>query len=257
MPTVARFNVTPVKSTALHHPERIELSERGAPGDHLFMFVTPDGARLSGAAKAPLLAIRCEHDERAGRLTLSMPGGTRVEGDASPNGDRMRVALFDREIEVRPLDGSFAETISDYLGEPALLVRAEDNERTRGSNPVSILSLASVEELGRRGNARELPDPRRFRMLVELDGCEPHEEDTWSGGRLQLGDAIVRVGGSVPRCVITTLDPDSGLPDFPTLDVLATYRQQEGKLMFGVYADVERAGAVRVGDPVTPLPVTL
>jgi uncharacterized protein YcbX len=253
MPTVARFNVTPVKSTALHHPEQIDLSERGAPGDHLFMFVTPDGTRLSGAAKAPLLAILCEQNERADRLTLTMPGGTRVEGDASPHGDRLRVALFDREIDVRPLDGSFAETISSYLGRPAILVRAEEDERTRGSHPVSIVSLASVEELGRRANAHDLPDPRRFRMLVELDGCEAHEEDTWSDRRLQLGEAIVRVGGPVPRCVITTLDPDSGKPDFPTLDVLATYRRQEGQLMFGVYADVERAGTLRVGDPVTAL----
>lgn len=253
MPTVARFNVTPVKSTGLHHPDQIELGEHGAPGDHLFMFVTPDGARLSGAAKAPFLAIRCEHDERAGRLTLTMPGGTKVEGDASPHGDRLRVVLFDREIGVHPLDGPFAEAISNYLGQPAMLVRADDDERTRGSNPVSIVSLASVEELGRRGNAQDLPDPRRFRMLVELDGCEPHQEDTWSGRRLQLGEAIVRIGASVARCAVTTLDPDSGLPDFPTLDVLATYRRREGKLMFGVYADVERAGMVRVGDPVTAL----
>jgi hypothetical protein len=35
--------------------------------------------------------------------------------------------------------------------------------------------------------------------------------------------------------------------------VLATYRLREGKLMFGVYADVERAGTVRVGDPVIAL----
>ncbi len=253
MATVARFNLTPVKSTALHHPELIELSEHGAAGDHLFMFTTPGGTRLSGAAKAPLLAIRCEHVERAGRLTLTMPDGTRVEGDASPHGERLRVALFDRKIEVRPLDGSFAEAISSYLGRPAMLVRAEEDERARGSHPVSIMSLASVEELGRRANVPDLPDPRRFRMLIELDGCEPHEEDTWSGGRLQLGGATVRVGRSVPRCVITTLDPDSGQPDFPTLDVLATYRLQEGLLMFGVYADVERAGTVRVGDPVTAL----
>ena len=39
MPTVARFNLTPVKSTALHHPEHIELSERGTAGDRLFMFI--------------------------------------------------------------------------------------------------------------------------------------------------------------------------------------------------------------------------
>jgi hypothetical protein len=45
----------------------------------------------------------------------------------------------------------------------------------------------------------------------------------------------------------------SGRRDFQALDVFATYRLREGKLMFGVYADVERAGTVRVGDPVIAL----
>ena len=253
MPTVARFNITPVKSTALLHPARIDLDARGAQGDHLFMFVEPDGSRLSGRAKAPLLAIRSEHDERAGRLSLSMPDGTHVTENDSPSRGRLRVALYDREIDVRLLGGTFAEAISSYLGRQVELARAEGDERTRSSHAVSIVSLASVDELGRRANGRGSPDPRRFRMLLELDGCEPHEEDGWSGRRLQAGDAIVRVGVPMPRCVITTLDPDSGRPDFPTLDVLATYRRQEGGLMFGVYGDVERAGTVRVGDAATPL----
>jgi uncharacterized protein YcbX len=253
MPTVARFNLTPVKSTALHHPERIELSERGAVGDRLFMFVDADGKRLSGAAKAPLLGIRCQHDERAGRLRVTMPDGTIAEGDATPCGERMRVALFDRETLVRPLGEPFAEAISGHLGHPAMLARVEPTEWSRGSHPVSIVSLASVEELGRRASAGEAPDPRRFRMLVELGGCEPHEEDAWSGRRVQLGDAIVRVGALVPRCVVTTLDPDTGRPDFPTLDVLATYRLKDRQLVFGVYAGIERTGTVRVGDPVSVL----
>ena len=70
---------------------------------------------------------------------------------------------------------------------------------------------------------------------------------------MQLGEAIVRVGALVPRCVVTTLDPDSGRPDFPTLDVLATYRKRERELVFGVYGDVARSGTLRVGDPATLL----
>lgn len=134
-----------------------------------------------------------------------------------------------------------------------MLARVEPAAWSRGSHPVSIQSLASVEELGRRANAHAAPDPRRFRMLVDLEGCQLDEEDGWSGRRVHLGEAIVRVGSPVPRCVITTLDPDTGRPDFPTLDVLATYRLQERQLVFGVYAGIERTGTVRIDDPVTVL----
>lgn len=253
MPTVARLNVTPVKSSTLHHPDEISLDEHGAAGDHLFMFTQPDGTRMSSAAKAPLFAIRASLDERAGRLTLTTPDGVRVEGDAAPVGPPMRVALFDREIGARPLDAAFGAAVSAHVGRELMLVRADPPERTGGSHRVSIASLASVSELGRRAGLTEPPDSRRFRMLIELDGCEPHEEDGWSGRRVRLGDAVVRVGESMPRCVVTTLHPDTGEPDFPALDVLATYRRREGQVMFGVYGDVERPGTVRVGDPLVVL----
>lgn len=46
------------------------------------------------------------------------------------------------------------------------------------------------------------------------------------------------------------MHPNTGETDSPTLDVLATYRRVEGDLLFGVYADVEEPGPLRIGDPV-------
>jgi hypothetical protein len=92
-------------------------------------------------------------------------------------------------------------------------------------------------------------------MLVEIEGCEPHEEDGWSGRRVRIGEAEVRVGEPVPRCVITTLDPKTGLRDFPTLSVIRNYRgvSKEKELQFGVYGDVVRPGTIGVGDRVESL----
>ncbi len=249
MPTVARFNIAPVKSTSLQHPDAIELGPNGVAADRRFLFIGVEGNRISGGAKAALLGIRSTFDADRDRLTLELPDGTRAEGDAAPAGDRMRVALFDREVEVRPVLGPFDAAISEWLDRDVMLVRVERPERGGGVRPVSIVSTASVEELGRRAE-RETPDPRRFRMLVELDGCAPHEEDAWTGLRLRMGEAIVRVGDGVPRCVLTTMHPDTGETDFPTLEVLATYRRRGGELLFGVYADVEEPGRVRVGDAI-------
>jgi hypothetical protein len=87
-------------------------------------------------------------------------------------------------------------------------------------------------------------------MLLTLDGCEPHEEDTWEGRRFRVGSAVIRVGGPVPRCVVTTRDPDLGFRDFDSLREIKAYRGlRDGKeIDFGVYADVEEPGVVRVGD---------
>jgi uncharacterized protein YcbX len=92
-------------------------------------------------------------------------------------------------------------------------------------------------------------------MTLELDGCEPHEEDTWAGGVIRVGEVVLRIGRAVPRCVVTTLDPATGKQDFPTLAMIARYRElmPDRNVPFGVYATVARTGVVRVGDAVRPL----
>ncbi|MDP9343626.1 MAG: MOSC domain-containing protein [Actinomycetota bacterium] len=164
----------------------------------------------------------------------------------------MEIELFDRRVTARPVLGPFAAAASAHAGRELRLARVEPPECAGGSHRVSIVSEASVEDVARRGG-REALDPRRFRMLVEVEGCGPYEEDRWSGRRVSLGEAVVRVGESIPRCVVTTLDPDSGRRDFRTLEVLAQHRKREGGLMLGVYGDVEVPGWVRVGDAVEPV----
>jgi uncharacterized protein YcbX len=91
-------------------------------------------------------------------------------------------------------------------------------------------------------------------MLIEVAGSAPYEEDTWIGQRVRTGDAVVEVAGAIPRCVITTLDPDQGLKDFDTLKALARHRGSRGKdVLFGVWAQIAEPGRVRVGDPVEPI----
>jgi len=106
--------------------------------------------------------------------------------------------------------------------------------------------------VARTGGGDEL-DPRRFRMLVELDGLDPFEEDTWSGAVVRVGAATLRFGGGVPRCVMTTLHPDTGVQDVDTLAMLAVDRTIDGKLRLGVYGDVLEPGVIGLGDPVEVL----
>jgi uncharacterized protein YcbX len=254
MPVVAAFNVTPVKSTALLHPASVELTPSAVVGDRGFMFVHPDGTRFSGSEKAPLLTIGARHDPATDVLALDVPGVGTIRGDAATVGARFPLALYDRTVHARLIGGPFAGAISGWAGFELALARVEAPEHAGGVHPVSLISWASVEDLGTRGGADTMPDPRRFRMTIELDDADPYEEDTWVGRRIKIGRAIVRVPEPIPRCVLTTLHPDTGVKDFPTLEVLATYRRRDKDLVIGVYGDVERPGAIRVGDRVRVLP---
>jgi uncharacterized protein YcbX len=127
---------------------------------------------------------------------------------------------------------------------------------------VSLVSEESLEELARQ-SGREQVDGRRFRMLFEIGGVAPHGEDDWLQRRVRIGDAVVRLRGDVGRCAITTQNPETGVPDFDTLRTIDAYRSRtnnvSGKehIPFGVYGDVVQAGAVRVGDTVDVIDLSL
>jgi MOSC domain-containing protein len=255
MPSVVGLNITPVKSTSLHHPETIDLRVQGAVGDRRFLCMRRNGTRVSGISKAALMPIVAVHDRTTETLSLSFPDGATVEGDARAVGEVVPLALFDREISVRDIDSILTAALRNHLVDDTLtLARVEEPEYAGGTRRVSIVSRASVADVGARAASGTGLDPRRFRMLIEVDGVEPYEEDSWQGLRVAIGDAIVRVGERMPRCVMTTLDPDTGAQDVPVLQVLGAYRLVEGKPILGVSGDVEREASITVGDPVRLLP---
>jgi len=253
MPTVAGFTTTPVKSMALSRPDRIELRREGAVGDRRFVCVRHDGERLHGISKAALMPIRPTYDAAAERLTLVFPNGSVVEGDASRLGAPATVALFDRSVPAQVVEGRLTDAIRAHANDDTLsLVRVREPEYAGGKHPASVISRASVEALGRHTGDAGL-DPRRFRMLLEVDAVEPYEEDTWQGRLVRFGAATIRIGDRMPRCVMTTLDPDSGIQNAPVLDALAEHRKVGTDLLLGVYGEVEQPGAIAVGDEVVVL----
>ncbi len=255
MPSVARLNVTPVKSTGLQHPDRIRLESFGAVGNRDFFVVDEGGRMLSTSWKARLLPIGSSYDPDEDRLELRLPDGVVAAGPASAGGEPLTVDFYGRAVAAHVVDGEFDGALTRFLGRPVRLARVDTPGAGIDVRPVTLVSLASVDELSRQGGSAFRVDPGRFRMLIEIDGAGAHEEDSWGGLRVRVGEAVIEVGKPVPRCVVTTLDPETGVRDFPTLSVIKRYRgvSAGGELPFGVYADVVRAGTVRVGDPVEVL----
>jgi len=69
----------------------------------------------------------------------------------------------------------------------------------------------------------------------------------WGGQEVSIGEAILRVIASVPRCVVTTRNPDSGPTDARVLHALARLRRKND-ITFGVWCDIIRRGGIRIGD---------
>jgi uncharacterized protein YcbX len=250
---VARISISPVKGFRLLHPEEVDLGPDGVAENRRFFLVGEDGQRLRSSLTAWPTSVRAEYDPEAEGLRMEFPDGTRVAGSADRLGEGVRSTSGVLAVTGRIVEGPWEAPLSELAGHPVRLVRVD---RIGGglNEPLTFVSDGSIARLARQAGSEV--DARRFRMLFELGGCEPHEEDTWAGRSFAIGEAIVRLGGPVDRCAVTTRDPDTGERDLDTLRLIKSYRGQresDGAILFGVYGRVTRPGRVRVGDPVEPL----
>jgi uncharacterized protein YcbX len=254
MKRVARISLSAVKGFRLEHPAEIRLGPDGVEENRRFFLVDSDGQRLRSSETPWPTRIHAEYDPDLELLRLRFPDGSDVEGDADANGERVHSTSGTIEVTGRIVDGPWQATLSRLAGRPVRLARA-DHVGAGMNAPVTLVSDGSLARLAREAGRHEV-DARRFRMLFQLEGCEPHEEDTWEGALFEIGSAAVRVGGPVDRCAVTTRDPDTGERDLDTLRLLKDYRGQresDGAVLFGVYATIERPGLVRVGDAFAPV----
>jgi hypothetical protein len=182
------------------------------------------------AQVAALQAIEAEFDETREQITLTHPDMPTLtfRPDEAPEGF---IPWANKLMpEGRPKSSQ--------------LVRA----RKRGMTDtefasVSILNVASNSDLGQR-LGRDL-SLKRWRGNIILDGFEPWEECNWIGKTLQIGSVLFCIREPIGRCQATSVDPQTGRRD---MDMVANLRTEFGHTNFGVYATVETAGDVSIGD---------
>ena len=260
MPRVARLSIAPVRGLGLQHPDSIELSDMGVVNDRRFYLVDDQGRLVDRLRASQLCRIFAKTDADGTWLRMAFPDGRVVGGDVKLD-EPVRTDIYNREAIGHVVRGPWAAALAPFVGRPVLLVRCDRPGGTRirpgetqVRNQVSILSDGSLGELARQLGVERV-DGRRFRMLIELEGAGPHEEDGWIGGEVGIGTAVVSVTKPDARCAITTQDPDTGERDLDTLRTILRYRgfragDPEHKLDFGVLGEVAVPGTIAVGDEV-------
>jgi len=261
---VVRISIAPVKALHLVNPDEVEVGPAGVAGDRRFWLVDADGRLVNDKRRPHLLRVHPTWDEETRRLVLAFPDGSEVDGIVEA-GETVDAELYGRPHPSRAVPGPWQEALSDYAGEPVTLLWSESGAVDRGvaGGAVTLISRGSLERLQQEAGVDEPVDGRRFRMLFELDRCDPHEEDGWVKRHLRIGEALVRIRGDVGRCAITTQNPETGEPDFDTLRTISGYRSftenEAGSrhIPFGIYGEVTEPGRVTIGDAVEVVELSL
>lgn len=247
MATVGMLRVAPVKGLATVTCERVRIDQDGVAQDRRLFLVDDGGAVVTLRSHPELVQVTPDLDLEEGRLTVHLPDGSTATSRLDEVGEELRTGLFGKARTGRVLGGEVAPALSDVAGLRIRAVLADQVGVGWDEAPVSLIGRASAAAVG--GPAGDLA---RYRMLIEVDGTEPYEEDTWVGRQVDVGGVRVRITQQLGRCVIITRSPATGDRDWDGLKALAAVRGPD-QLCLGVVAEVLRPGEVRRGDPVTPV----
>ncbi|MDG4792855.1 MOSC N-terminal beta barrel domain-containing protein [Micromonospora sp. WMMD1082] len=265
---LSEINTYPVKGChGLGHDEA-GVRPWGLDGDRRWMIVDADGVGVTQRDVAALVRVhaRCGPDglllcaEGHPELLVPEPAGAapvavrtfrrrllRVDAlPAGPAADAWLGAVLDRPVRLV------------WLAQPARHIRRGDKEYDPGDQvsfadayPVLLASTASLAALGDwlvAAGAEPVP-MARFRPNLVVDGAPAWAEDGWAGRGLRIGAVRFRAAGPSARCLVTTIDQETGVRDREPLRTLARHRNIDRKLLFGLNLVPLQAGHLRLGDP--------
>jgi uncharacterized protein YcbX len=259
---ISALHTYPVKGCHRLDHDAARVEHLGLAGDRRWMIVDPDGVGIT-QRQAPALT---------GLHVVPRPGGLLLNGHdvAEPvDGPKETLRVFSSKP---PLTARLAPDatafLSTFLGRPARLAWLADTtarpiethalpgDRVSFADGYPLLltttaSLAAVNDWLLEAGDEPVP-MTRFRPNVVLTGAAPWAEDDWLGGRVRLGDVMFRAAKACSRCVVTTVDQETGEVGRQPLRALGLHRRYDNGLLFGINLIPDltpgETGVIRVGE---------
>jgi uncharacterized protein len=264
--TVSQINIYPIKSTYGISLERSEVQKIGLVQDRRRAVVSVEKNRIiTGRENQKLFSIHTQILENELVLTSQSSSLSLPLKPANQNMVHVKLWAEENHPGIR-YSKEVDDWFSEQLGEDCFLIFMDENchrEFPKGmasgyeglpgdtvsyadDYPLLVASEASLADL----NARlETPvTMKHFRPNIVLLGCEAFEEDTWM--RFRIGECEFELAQACPRCVMTTIDPETGIKHkHEPLKTLASYRRTPaGGAPFGAQVVPRKLGTIKIGD---------
>lgn len=258
--------IYPVKSLGGIKIDQGVVLKKGLQHDRRWMLVDAQGLAMTQRVFHEMALFRPEisGDTILIRYIKSGKMISSIEFDTSHSFTKQSQAqIWNDKILVGEVDPGVSAWFSRHLGIPCKLVafpeanpRAVDPEYAVGDDHVSLadaypflaIGKASLDDLNRR-----LDEPvgmNRFRPNLVFTGGEPFAEDHW--GRLTIGSVPFAAVKKSARCILTTVDQNTGIRGPEPLRTLSTFRKVDNKVFFGQNMIALGEGILTVGDPIIP-----
>uniref|UniRef100_A0A1A8GNT1 MOSC domain-containing protein n=1 Tax=Nothobranchius korthausae TaxID=1143690 RepID=A0A1A8GNT1_9TELE len=275
---VSQLLIHPLKSGRAVSVTAAECQKLGLKSGELedrhWLLVNDEGNMVTARQEPRLVLVSLTFE--GGQAWLNGPGMEELRFSIKqPDNPIFNCRVFGADIQGRDCGDQVSDWFTRYFGaEKALrLVHFEPQMKTRRSAemdllfpkdqevvypdvaPVMLLSEASVKDLSSR--LEQDVTVERFRPSIVISDCEAYDEDSWA--EIQIGSVRLQRVMSCGRCVLTTVDPETGVMSRKEpLETLKNYRMCEPSEkhiyktspLFGQLHSVKRTGDLQVGDVV-------
>ncbi|XP_059841879.1 mitochondrial amidoxime-reducing component 1 isoform X2 [Hemitrygon akajei] len=276
---VSRLYIYPVKSCKGIPLTEVEIDElgfkKGPLKDRQWLIVDEKWHMITGRVEPTLVLVTVSSE--GGYLCLNAPDMEELRVPLKlPKSNPVKTCrVWGCNIEGRDCGDEAADWISTYLKhsrafrlvnyEPSMkprfpkqhesLFRDKDKTVYNDLSSCMMMSEATVEDFNTKLEKKAKMET--FRPVLVVKDCKPYAEDTWKG--VQIGTAKLYRTMSCTRCIFTTVDPDTGIINRKEpLETLKRYRQcdpaekhiYKSQPIFGSHYGIDKAGVIRVGDPV-------
>ena len=258
--TITELLLYPIKSLGGISVPSAQVLTEGFQYDRRWMLVDAEGQFMTQREHAKMTLFSCELSEEV--LIIKYQDEEKKIPLANHSENVSRVQVWSSKLKAHQVSSEISEWFSDHLGAQVDLVKLTDiSKRPKrlfvppykthlsfaDGYPYLILGTASMETLNKK---LELPlTMDRFRANIIVQTSEAHEEDEWKQDFV-AGTASMKVIKPCARCVVTTIDQQTGIKGKEPLKTLTTYRKWRNKIWFGANAICLREGRLSVGDTI-------
>ncbi|MFI5916143.1 MOSC domain-containing protein [Dactylosporangium sp. NPDC051541] len=257
----------PIKSCYRVEVDTAEVEPWGLAGDRRWI-VVDEAAKLVTQRQCPSMGrIRPRYTElglvleAAGAEPLEVPYPVAALGNikhfhewiaatsAGEVADHWISQVIGRPVRLFHLDDPTRRAVHPEYG------TAEDRVSFADGFPVLLANEASLQAVNDwlAEDGEEPVEMTRFRPNAVVSGAPAWAEDEWIGRRIAIGDVPFRVPKHCDRCVLTTIDPETGEKGRQPLRVLAKHRRFPSGLLFAVNLIPDARGKIAIGDEITVL----
>jgi hypothetical protein len=257
---LSEIYIYPIKSLGGISLEEAKLEQKGLQYDRRWLLIDEGGKFITQRKHFSLAMLQVTIDDHT--LTVfhkTNPASNISFPLAKSISQRIELMIWDDSSSGFEVDEKVSTWFSEFLNMKVKLVKMSDDDERHvdpefahngelvsfaDAYPCLIIGQSALDTLNEK-----LIEPvkmDRFRPNFVFTGGEPHIEDRF--GDFNLGDNLFSAANQCARCVLTTIDQQTGVKGQEPLRTLAGYRTVNKKVMFGQNLLHQGTGAIRVGD---------